>query len=110
MRKLLSICLLAFTATAWGEVNPEHVSDMLDQMVRENVISATEAAKAKYRLKNMSGDQWSAINAQASKIAARSPASVSQNKIEEARGLDLDGAQFKQIQNEVRKIAPQYQD
>lgn len=110
MKKILSLCLLAFTASLWAEVNPAHVSDMLDQMVRENVISAQEAEKAKYRLKNMSKDQWSAINANANKIASRTPASVSQNKIEEVRGIDLDGAQFKEIQNEVRKIAPQYQD
>lgn len=81
-------------------------------MVRENVISAEEAEKAKIRMKNMTPDQWSAINKQAAKVAARSPASVtsSQNRIEEVNSIDLDGAQFKAIQNEVKKIMPQYRD
>lgn len=100
---------LSFTQ-AKAEVAPEHVEDMLQQMVRENVISAAEAEKAKIRLRSMNADQWAAINQKANKIAARMPASTSQNKIEEVHGVDLDGAQFKQIQNEMKKIVPQYRD
>lgn len=97
---------------AQAEVSHDHVESMLKQMVRENVISAQEAEKAKLRMKSMTPEQWTAINAQAAKVAARSPASVtpSNNKIEEVHGIDLDGAQFKAIQSEVRKIVPQYKD
>lgn len=112
MKWLFSLTLLFSASFAQAEVNPAHVESMLQQMVRENVISATEAEKAKIRMKNMSPDQWSAINKQAATVAARSPASVtpSNNKIEEVHGIDLDGAQFKTIQNEVRKIVPEYRD
>lgn len=112
MKWLLSFSLLMSILSVQAEVAPEHVESMLQQMVRENVISAEEAQKAKIRLRSMGPDQWSALNKQASTIAARSPASVtpSQNKIEEIHGVDLDGAQFKEIQNEVKKIVPQYKD
>jgi phage tail tape-measure protein len=104
--------VVSFSSTVKAEVAPEHVESMLQQMVKENVISAAEAEKAKVRMKSMSPEQWSALNQQANKVAMRTPASVtpSQNKIEEVNGIDLDGAQFKAIQNEVRKIVPQYQD
>lgn len=111
MKWFLSV-LLFTSLSVQAEVSPEHVESMLQQMVRENVISPEEAEKAKIRMKNMTPDQWSAINKQAAKVAARSPASVtsSQNRIEEVNSIDLDGAQFKAIQNEVKKIMPQYQD
>lgn len=111
MKWFLSV-LLFTSFSALAEVSPEHVESMLQQMVRENVISPEEAEKAKIRMKNMTPDQWSAINKQAAKVAARSPASVtpSQNRIEEVNSIDLDGAQFKAIQNEVKKIMPQYRD
>ena len=109
----LIISLFFFTSFyAAAEVGPAHVESMLQQMVRENVISAEEAEKAKVRMKNLTPEQWSAMNAKAQKVASRTPASVtpSNNKIEEVHNVDLDGAQFKAIQNEVRKIAPQYND
>ena len=112
MKWLLTISLFISVANVRAEVAPEHVESMLQQMVRENVISAQEAEKAKIRMKAMTPEQWSAVNKQAAKVAARTPASVSpsQNKIEEVHGIDLDGAQFKAIQSEVRKIVPQYHD
>jgi hypothetical protein len=112
MKWLLTLSLLMTVSFAQAEVGHEDVESMLQQMVRENVISAQEAEKAKIRMKTMSPEQWSAVNMQAAKVAARTPASVtpSQNKIEEVNGIDLDGAQFKAIQSEVRKIVPQYKD
>jgi hypothetical protein len=112
MKFLLTFSLLLTATQVLAEVAPEAVETMLQQMVRENVISAPEAEKAKLRMKSMTPGQWAAINKQATTVAARSPASVtpSQNKIEEVHGIDLDGAQFKAIQSEVRKIIPQYQD
>lgn len=112
MKWALSIFLTTLSLSAFAEVGQEDVESMLNQMVRENVISAEEAAKAKYRMKAMDPKQWSKINQEAAKVAARSPASVtpSSNKIEEVHGIDLDGAQFKAIQSEVKKIMPHYND
>lgn len=112
MKWFLTLSLCLTTTLVKAEVAQEHVETMLQQMVRENVISATEAEKAKLRMKALTPEQWTALNQQANQVAMRTPASVtpSQNKIEEVHGIDLDGAQFKAIQNEVRKIVPQYQD
>lgn len=110
MKWLLSLTLLLSFA-AQADVSHEHVSTMIDQMVSKGVISQTEAEKAKVRMKAMSPEQWSQINTQAAKIAARSPASAnveSHNKIEEVHGIDLDSAQFKQIQDDMGKIVPQH--
>jgi hypothetical protein len=104
---------LFYSFNSMAEVSAEHITSMLDQMVRENVISREEAEKAKLRLKSLDKNQWDQINAQTSKISQRSPASVktdSQNKIEEVNKIDLDSAQFKQIQNDMSKIIPQYKD
>ncbi len=109
MKWLLSLSLF-MSLSVQAEVSTENVSSMIDQMVTKGVISKDEADKAKLRMKGMSNEQWSAINAQAAKIAARSPASAnveSHNKIEEVHGIDLDSAQFKQIQNDIGKIVPQ---
>lgn len=112
MKYILSLGLLV-SLQVKAEVTHEHVDTMIDQMVRENVISRTEADKAKVRMRSMSPKQWGQINNQAEKIAARSPASaqtVSENKIEEVKGIDLDSAQFKQIQSDIGKIVPQHRD
>jgi hypothetical protein len=111
MKRLLALIFL-FSLSALAEVSPEHVESMLQQMVRENVISEVEAQKVKMRMKSIGPQQWSDINKQASSIAARSPASVtpSNNRIEEVNSIDLDGAQFKEIQKEMKKIVPEYRD
>lgn len=106
-----TIALLAlFSFSAAAEVTPDEVSSMLDQMVKENVISAAEAEKTRAKMKSMSKEQWSAINTTAKSIAARSPASVSENNIKEVNRIDLDGAQFKQIQEDIGKIVPKNHD
>ncbi len=112
MKLIFAICLTLSVFKLRAEVAPEHVESMLQQMVRENVISAAEAEKVKIRMKSMTPDQWSKINRQAASVASRTPASItpSQNKIEEVNGIDLDGEQFKNIQNEVKKIIPEYKD
>jgi hypothetical protein len=102
------IVLMSFQVR--GDVSPAHIDSMIDQMVSNNVISLEEATKAKVRMRSMSPEQWSQINSKAEAIAARSPASVasttSNNKIEEVHGIDLDSAQFKQIQSDMKKIVP----
>ena len=109
MKFLLSTFILLFASATIAEVSPEHVSQMLDQMVKENTISPEEAEKAKIRMRSMNQEQWTAINQKATSIAAtRGPASVSGNKIKEVHNIDLDGAQFKQIQDDIKKIVPEY--
>jgi hypothetical protein len=112
MKYVFFFCL-AMSFNSFAEVAPERVGEMLEQMVRENVISRDEANKAIGRLKNISPDDWKAIKKKAESAAKRYPASnaiASNNKIEDVKSLDLDGEQFKTIQNDLRKIVPQYQD
>ena len=107
----LLLALMVFTSFyAYSEVDPSHVESMLDQMVRENVIGQDEANKAKARLRLMNKDQWKQINVKAESMASRMPASTvsTSNTIEEAaKNIDLDGAQFKQIQDDMKKIVPE---
>lgn len=113
MKKLFVLATLMISTLAVAEVSPGHVENMLDQMVKEKVISPEEAVRAKTRLHNMNKDQWAAINTQAEQVAARSPASAatpSNNAIREVNSIDLDGAQFKQIQADMKKIVPQSKD
>lgn len=105
MKCLVFLTLLFSISTAIAEVSPEEVNVMLDQMVKDNVISATEAEKAKVKMKTMTTHQWSDINQTATKVASRSPASVSSQLID-VNKIDLDGAQFKQIQQDIEKIVP----
>lgn len=102
--------VMLFSLSAFAEVSQEHVTSMLDQMVKENVISQEEAEKAKFKMKNMSPSQWEQINQTAASVAARAPASVSpsSNNIQEVNKIDLDGAQFKQIQEDIKKIMPEH--
>jgi hypothetical protein len=112
MKWILTVMSFIFISGARADVDQKRVEQMLEQMVRENVISQTEAEKVKIRMKGMTTSQWSDINSKAKAIAARSPASVSpsENKIEEVHSIDLDGAQFKEIESEMKKILPRYQD
>lgn len=111
MKWIATFTIALSMTSAFAEVSHERVVAMLDQMVKENVISAGEAEKAKIKMKSMSQEQWSMINNEASKVAERTPASenpLSENKIQEIHKVDLDGAQFKAIQSEVKKILPQF--
>lgn len=111
MKFLLALSLFIFYTPLKAEVNSGQVESMLEQMVRENVISAYEAEKAKIRLRTMNPQQWAEINKQSKKVAARSPASVnSVNRVEEVQKINLDGAQFKQIQDDIKKIIPEYRN
>jgi hypothetical protein len=108
----LSVSFFVMIPMAQAEVSPEQVESMLQQMVTENVISAEEAEKAKVKMKAMKPDQWAQINKQAATVAAaRGPASVpSSNSISEVKNIDLDGAQFKQIQDDIKKIIPEFKE
>jgi DNA-binding transcriptional regulator YhcF (GntR family) len=109
--KFVVALFLMTSMNVMAQVAPQDVEKMLQQMVRENVISAEEAEKAKIRMKTMNSKHWADINQKAAKVAARMPASTpSENLIEEVHGIDLDGAQFKTIQSEIKKIMPQFRD
>lgn len=111
MKLFILFCFLSFSVFA--EVSKENVDDMIKQMVADKVISSEEGERARARLLTMNGDQWKAINSKAMAQAARYPASASSssnNKIEEVGAIDLDGAQFKQIQNDLKMIVPAAKD
>ncbi len=103
--KVLFLTFMFLSTSVFAEVGNDHVDMMLNQMVKENVISKTEADRAKIRLKSMSKDQWSQINSKAATIASRMPAS--EKTPGDLQSVDLDGAQFEQIQNDMKMIIPQ---
>lgn len=98
MRTLIFFLLLSSTAFA-TEVSRQEASSMIDEMVKSNMISAEEAAKAKARLQTMSASEWTGINKEAEKKVAeqegRAPASV-----------DLAEEQFQAIESDLKVIAP----
>lgn len=94
------------TLNVKAQVGREQVEDMLQQMIKENVISEVEGEKAKIRLRTMNAGQWRELNRKADKIAARSPSSITLNEAQKDHIIDLDGAQFRQIQHEMKKIIP----
>lgn len=109
MKWILSLSLLMLSSLAQAEVSQDQVGEMLKQMVKENVISEEEAKKAVLKMKTMNAAEWSTLNGKASTVAAsRKPAST--DAIKEAKGKDLDGAQFRQIQDDIKNIMPQYQE
>jgi hypothetical protein len=96
MKWSASFILFASLST-FGEVSKDHVETVLQQMVRENVISELEAQKAKFRIR--------------ANVQSRSPASLTaNNRIEEVNSPDLDGAKFKEIQKDMKKFVPEYWD
>ena len=98
--KFIALFIVIITATsAFGDVSKENVETMLNQMVKEEVISAKEAEKARIRLHSINNKQWKMMNSDAHKVAARGPASISESG-------DLHSAQFKQIQDDVKKLVP----
>lgn len=99
------LLILSFSASA--QVSEKEVGEMLEQMVKENVISKEEAQKAKVRMVAMSTADWKQVNDQASAMAARNPASTGTGAEATSIG-DLDEAQLDAIQNDLEKIAPHY--
>jgi len=106
------ILVLFFCHFAFANVSQNEVSQMLDHMVKENIISAEEARKASIKMQGLSAEQWAQINKTANEVAKRSPASVTpvDNHPKSIHQIDLDGAQFKQIQNDLKKIVPESKD
>ena len=99
MKFIFSTIFVLSLSSAFAEVSKENVETMLDQMVKDEVISAKEAEKARIRMHSMNNKEWKTINVDANKVATRSPASVEPAK-------DLHSAQFKQIQDDVKKLIP----
>lgn len=106
MRVVLTFIFLSMLSSVYADVSKQNVDEMLKQMVREEVISATEAEKARIRLYSMSDKQWKALNFEGQKVASRSPASAPTI----GDSTDLYQAQFKQIQDDISKITPSRRD
>ncbi len=107
MRFFLTLTLLIGSLTAMAEeVSRQQASDMIDEMVRMNTISAEEAAKAKVRLVNMNEAEWKKVNVEANEQAARMPASVSE---EAPTNAEINEEQFHAIKSDLAVIAPHYQ-
>lgn len=95
MKFILTLTML-FSASAFAEINS--VDGSIEKMVKENVISEAEAIKLKRK------SSWKKFEKADLRVASRGPASVDSNVIEEVPGKDLDVAQFKAIQNEMKRI------
>lgn len=104
MRILLTLFLMMST-TAFADVSRAEADKSIDEMVKANMISAEEAAKAKARLHSMSSKDWSALNKDAESKAARLPASVVEVSDSSS---DLSKEQLMAIQNDLAVIAPHY--
>ena len=104
--RILSALLLMISTTAFAEVSRMDAEGSIDQMVKVNMISAEEAAKAKARLQAMSAKEWSELNKDAEAQVARMPASVVE--IADSGTNDLSKEQFLAIQNDLAIIAPHY--
>lgn len=101
MRVIFYLSLLTFGFAAQAQVTTQEVDLMLKQMVKEHVITEADAVKARIRMQAMNSKEWQDVNKKAMAKASRGPASVSN---------DLDKEQFKSIQEDLQKIAPQYKN
>lgn len=105
MRILITLFLMMST-TAFADVTRAEAEVSINEMVKANMISAEEAAKAKARLHSMSSKDWSALNKDAESKAARMPASVVE--VSDSGSTDLSKEQLMAIQNDLAIIAPHY--
>lgn len=104
MKFLLPFILLSLASSALAEVTNQKVDRMLKKMVKEEVISALEAEKAKARLHTMKPTHWKDLNLDSKKVASRSPAS------DESRVPDLYKAQYSLIEDDISKFIPESRD
>ena len=111
MKYLILFALTLFTTHTFSQTAVQQkVSEMLDQMVKNKMITQAEADKAKLKMMKMSPEQWAALNKEAEAKAqaemqsqqTRGPASVGND---EGPG-DIEGAQLEQIQSDMDKMLP----
>lgn len=102
MKFILLASLIFSSYIAHAEADKSNVAAMLDEMVKNRVISAEEAAKAKVRMETMSSTAWSDLNSKAEAQASRMPASV-----DATNSKDVDGAQLQQISDDMKKMVPE---
>jgi hypothetical protein len=98
---LFLLTLLSFSINA--RIPSEKLDFMIDQMVKDNVISKSEADKVKLKHKLSQAN-----NQSLDFLGSRLPASdMAPNlPITEMNDLDLDQAQFKNIELETKKLNP----
>lgn len=101
--RILLFALLVFSTSAMAEVSRDEAAKVIDNMVKQNLISAEEAEKAKARLRNMSSTEWASINKTAEEKAARMPASIN---VGDPSSADLSEEQLSAIENDLKAITP----
>lgn len=113
MKAIFGLVFLSLTSFSFAEVPQTDVEAALKKMVADKVISPEDAVKALARMKGMSADQWKAIEAQATKVAAakatRTPASVGgADQIKEYEGK-FEKAQLNQIEDDMKRMLPEHE-
>lgn len=94
MKILLLGCILLISPQVYSEeLGVDEITLAIDEMVRNNVISATEGQKAKLKLKNSSKSFLATTN--------RMPASVHTQLIDSSQASDLSKVQTKHIEKEI---------
>lgn len=103
------IFIFFFPLLTQAKVSTSDVIHMLNQMVRENVISQKESEKIKLNLKNFSPKQWKRINENGVQFLKRMPASYSlpENKMTKVNKSDLENQQLHQIENQMKMMIPE---
>lgn len=79
------------------ELGADNISHTIDEMVKNNVISAAEGEKAKLKLKNSTKKSFLATT-------NRMPASVHGQLIDSSQSSDLSKVQMKHIEKEINHI------
>lgn len=95
------IALTIIFSASYVHAETQSVDGVIEKMVKENIISESEAVKLKRK------SPWVKYDKAVLKAASRSPASVTEEShktIEEVPTKDLEVAQFRAIQHEMRRI------
>lgn len=100
MKFLIILIALSNVGLVHAEVGNTDVDGSIEKMVKENVISESVAKRIRRN------SPWTALDKNAVKIAARGPASVQEegHAIAEVHAKDLEVAQFRAIQHEMKRI------
>lgn len=96
--------ILSFNINA-EDVSRGHVEQMLNSMVAQGIIPASEAESAREKLKTISPEEWSKINLQAQLMAEKYQAQNPQVDLSAksaANNIDFDGEMFKEVQKEIQ--------
>lgn len=105
--KGLMILAFMFVSTVSMAIDAGDVEKVINDMVKEGIISQNEASNAKLKLKNISKEQWQQIEGLANrKIASQQGANpvVDRSAKTAADRIDFDSKEFKSLSKEVESI------